>query len=125
MPVLTRRPWKVGFRSTKICFRMSGRQSLEPDRSLMSRSRSHLFSREPEDPPESPAGLLANSHWHGVLLGLAVGIVAIVPFLPVLCNGWVIFDDDENFLDNVDYRGLDWANISGPGRRSSSASISR
>ena len=33
-------------------------------------------------------------------------------FVPVLSNGWVIFDDDENFLDNVDFRGLGWAQIS-------------
>jgi protein O-mannosyl-transferase len=46
-----------------------------------------------------------------MLLGLAVGIAAVVPFLPVLSNGWVVFDDDENFLDNVEYRGLVWAQI--------------
>jgi tetratricopeptide (TPR) repeat protein len=61
---------------------------------------------------ESQGDPLASSRRLGILLGLAVGIAALVPFLPVLVNGWVVFDDDENFLDNVEFRGLGWAQIS-------------
>jgi protein O-mannosyl-transferase len=62
--------------------------------------------------PESPGDALAGSRRLGIFLGLAVGIAAAVAFLPVLSNGWVVFDDDENFLDNVDFRGLGWPQIS-------------
>jgi protein O-mannosyl-transferase len=39
-------------------------------------------------------------------LGLAVWLAVSAAFLPVLMNAWVIFDDDGNFLENVDYRGF-------------------
>ncbi len=41
-------------------------------------------------------------------LVIALAIAAVVPFLPVLNNGFLIFDDDDNFLDNAWFRGLGW-----------------
>ena len=61
---------------------------------------------------ESQGDPIAPARRLGVVLGMAVGIAALLSFVPVLSNGWVIFDDDENFLDNVDFRGLGWAQIS-------------
>jgi protein O-mannosyl-transferase len=61
---------------------------------------------------ESRGDSLASSRRLGILVGLAVGVAAAIPFVPVLSNGWVVFDDDGNFLDNVDYRGMGWAQIS-------------
>ena len=45
----------------------------------------------------------------GVVLALA--LVASVPFLPVLGNGFAGWDDTVNFLTNRDFRGLDWGNL--------------
>ena len=33
-------------------------------------------------------------------------MVAATAFLPALNNGFLAFDDDENFLDNASFRGL-------------------
>jgi Flp pilus assembly protein TadD len=38
-------------------------------------------------------------------------LFAAIPFLPVLHNGFVNWDDLNNFEDNAHYRGLGWSNI--------------
>ena len=48
-----------------------------------------------------PAGGL-----RGGWLALAVAVLAAVPFLPTLRNGFVNWDDPANFLDNYRFRGL-------------------
>jgi hypothetical protein len=78
----------------------------------MSDPKSVFSARIQRTGSESRGDPRAISRRLGILLGLAVGVAALVPFLPVLSNGWVVFDDDENFLDNVDFRGLGWAQIS-------------
>src|SRR5262249_48346668 len=40
--------------------------------------------------------------WPGVL----VALTTVAVFLPVLGNGWVVTDDESNFLENRHYRGL-------------------
>ena len=77
----------------------------------MSDSSDVFSARDGGIATESRGGPHAGSPWQVTLLGLAVGIAAALPFLPVLLNGWVIFDDDENFLENVDYRGMGWSQI--------------
>ena len=42
---------------------------------------------------------------------MAVGLVAASAFLPGLANGWVEWDDRENYLENPMYRGLGAANL--------------
>jgi len=37
--------------------------------------------------------------------------VVVLAFLPILGNGFVYFDDNENFLENLDYRGLGWSQL--------------
>jgi len=37
---------------------------------------------------------------------VALALVAATAFLPALNNGFLAFDDDENFLDNASFRGL-------------------
>ena len=37
---------------------------------------------------------------------VALAVVAATAFLPALNNGFLAFDDDENFLDNASFRGL-------------------
>jgi len=41
-----------------------------------------------------------------VLVAVAVAAITLLVFLPALWGGWVLFDDDRNFLDNTAYRGL-------------------
>lgn len=58
----------------------------------------------------APRGI---ERWLPVVLALAVALAAGAAFLPVLDNGFVgTFDDEENFLENVNYRGLGWVQIS-------------
>jgi len=45
------------------------------------------------------------------LLPVAVILAAFVVFLPALENGFVELDDDSNFLNNPNYRGLAWDNL--------------
>ncbi len=50
----------------------------------------------------------ARARWlHAALVAAAT----LVVFLPALGNGFVNWDDDENFLWNPHYRGLGWANL--------------
>ena len=46
-----------------------------------------------------------NAVW---LLGI-LGLIAALPFVPVLGNGFVYWDDDVNFFQNPYLRGLDWS----------------
>jgi len=45
------------------------------------------------------------------LFALGVVVLVIVVFLPALRNGFVSWDDEENFLENPNYRGLGLANL--------------
>jgi len=45
----------------------------------------------------------ARASW---VIPLAIAAAAFVAFLPALDNGFVSFDDDKNFLDNPNFRGL-------------------
>ncbi len=49
------------------------------------------------------AGSAARASW---VIPLAIAAAAFVAFLPALDNGFVSFDDDKNFLDNPNFRGL-------------------
>jgi protein O-mannosyl-transferase len=63
-------------------------------------------------PGRPSLGSRVGRRWLPAVLGLAVAMAAGAAFLPVLDNGFAGgFDDDENFLDNVDYRGLNWSQI--------------
>src|SRR5215831_10287775 len=42
---------------------------------------------------------------------LLLGVVVFVAFLPSLSNDFVNWDDDANFLENADYRGLSLRNL--------------
>ena len=70
--------------------------------------------------PRSPSPVLAPSALHGHnrsvkpqptdrarwALPLFVVLITVVAFLPVLDAGFVNWDDDRNFTDNLRYRGL-------------------
>ena len=50
----------------------------------------------------------ARARW---LPAALVAAATLLVFLPALGNGFVNWDDDENFLWNPHYRGLGWANL--------------
>jgi Tfp pilus assembly protein PilF len=41
-----------------------------------------------------------------LVAALAVGAITLIVFAPALGNGWLDYDDDQNFLGNPHYRGL-------------------
>jgi protein O-mannosyl-transferase len=45
------------------------------------------------------------------VLPIAVAVITAAAFLPSLQNDFVLWDDDMNFLENPDYRGLSWAHL--------------
>jgi Flp pilus assembly protein TadD len=62
----------------------------------------------PARPARVPAWL-GRAWWRALPLGLA--LVVAVAFRPVLDNGFLYFDDDENFFENLDFRGLGWPEV--------------
>lgn len=44
-------------------------------------------------------------------MGAVVAVVTLAIFLPSVRNGWVNWDDADNFLGNPHFRGLGWANL--------------
>lgn len=54
------------------------------------------------------AGVLENLSW---LAPVAIALLTLVVFFPVLQNGFVNWDDDRNLLQNPHYRGLGWAQL--------------
>lgn len=44
-------------------------------------------------------------------LGALVAVLAIVPFLPILNNGFVDWDDEKNFVLNAHFQGWGWAHF--------------
>ena len=70
----------------------------------MSKLRPNQKSRNTE-------GALANSalsHW---AVPGAIFLLTILSFSPVLQNEFVNWDDPDNFLENLNYRGLRWSNL--------------
>jgi protein O-mannosyl-transferase len=49
---------------------------------------------------------LPGLRWRSVLVVISLALIVTVAFMPALNNGFVNWDDDENFLDNPFYRGL-------------------
>jgi protein O-mannosyl-transferase len=45
------------------------------------------------------------------LVPLLVAFVTVLAFLPALGNGFVNWDDDQNVLENLEYRGLGWVQL--------------
>ena len=60
-------------------------------------------------PGEPPT--IAPSERPFLILGAVVALVTLAVFLPSVRNGWVNWDDADNFLGNPHFRGLGWSNI--------------
>src|SRR4051812_40024521 len=64
--------------------------------------------------PSNPGSVPAREGSRGVRalsprLMLVLALAAVLPFLPVLAQGFVSWDDDENFVENPDFGPLSWA----------------
>lgn len=60
-------------------------------------------------PAEQPTGAPSSrAFWLG---GAVAAGVTLAVFLPSVRNGWVNWDDADNFLGNPHFRGLGWANM--------------
>ena len=53
----------------------------------------------------------AENNWFRWVIPLLVAAVTFIVFLPALQNGFVNWDDDNNFLNNYLYRGLGWEQL--------------
>src|SRR5436309_8139654 len=54
----------------------------------------------------------ASTHrWVIRLLPVLIALVTVVPFLPTLDNQFVNWDDDDNLVENPQYRGLGWTHL--------------
>ena len=64
------------------------------------------FAQKPHD--FSRGGVFTKPFWYSLRwwIVVALAVVAATAFLPALNNGFLAFDDDENFLDNASFRGL-------------------
>ena len=62
-------------------------------------------------PAAVPAPIAPPSEDRRWLYALAVAVVVALVFLPAVRNGFVSWDDEENFLENPNYRGLGLANL--------------
>src|SRR5262249_8429937 len=63
-------------------------------------------------PPNEALAAGAQSHGRlRIVLALSLGVLAVVAFIPCLSNDFVLWDDDQNFLENPFYRGLGWQQL--------------
>lgn len=63
----------------------------------MKRSRSKPATARKQSRTSTPA----------LIPPFVVALCTFIAFIPTLSNSWVTWDDDRNFLDNLNYRGLD------------------
>jgi len=63
------------------------------------------MSKKPSAPPEADSSLLLR------LMPLLVAALTFAVFLPALRNGFVDWDDSENILTNMRFRGLGWEQL--------------
>ena len=69
---------------------------------------------EAKDQQEGSGGITGGGGWSPLSWGIsiAVGLVTMTAFLPILGNGFVDqWDDGVNFLENPHFQGLDWSRL--------------
>src|SRR5437870_9543454 len=96
-------PGRIPERGAKSCRVLRRGLSLVPRR----KDRPQLPERERREPL---AGALPQ-RWVPRLIPVLIALVTVAAFLPTLHNQFVNWDDEENFLDNPDYRGLAWTQL--------------
>src|SRR5438093_3422848 len=76
-------------------------------RKKKARGREAIADRELRE-PVAPSLSQRSASW---LVPVLIALVTVTAFLPTLHNQFVSWDDDKNFLENPDYRGLAWTNL--------------
>src|SRR5438445_581387 len=76
-------------------------------RKKKARGREAIADRELRE-PVAPSLSQRSASW---LVPVLIALVTVTAFLPTLRNQFVSWDDDKNFLENPDYRGLAWTNL--------------
>src|SRR5881296_2367970 len=85
--------------------------------SRRSKSRRLATAAAPQHPQmpqrqrREPVTRALTQRWVYRLVPVLVALVTFAAFLPALQNQFVNFDDDKNFLDNPQYRGLAWTHL--------------
>lgn len=73
----------------------------------MPRKKSPTSSGARRERPAAATG----DHWRAVVVSLAVFLAVLLTFWPALRNGFVDWDDPDNFLKNQNFRGLGAAQL--------------
>src|SRR2546427_1930643 len=90
------------------------RRLLRRGLSLVPRRKAAFKRQHPQLPPRErgepvPSALpQRRGSW---LIPVLIALVTFAAFLPTLQNQFVTWDDQRNFLDNHDYRGLGWTHL--------------
>src|SRR5712691_8327827 len=84
-------------------------------RKSKSRKRGAPVTLQHRPPPQQerrqPEGHASTRRWVFRLLPVLIALVTVVPFLPTLDNQFVNWDDDDNLVENPQYRGLGWTHF--------------
>src|SRR3989449_3447697 len=71
-----------------------------------------LQHRQPlQQERREPQAHASTHRWVFRLLPVLIAFVTFVPFLPTLDNQFVNWDDDDNLVENPQYRGLGWTHL--------------
>src|SRR5207253_1171830 len=71
-----------------------------------------LQHRQPlQQERRQPEAHASTHRWVFRLLPVLIALVTVVPFLPTLDNQFVNWDDDDNLVENPQYRGLGWTHL--------------
>src|SRR3989449_5947459 len=65
----------------------------------------------PQQERRQPEAHALTQRWVFRLLPVLIALVTVVPFLPTLDNQFVNWDDDDNLVENPQYRGLGWTHL--------------
>src|SRR5438128_1619588 len=65
----------------------------------------------PQQERREPEAHALTHRWVFWLLPVLIALVTFVPFLPTLDNQFVNWDDDDNLVENPQYRGLGWTHL--------------
>src|SRR5438876_11864440 len=67
--------------------------------------------QRPQQELRHPEAHVSTHRWVFRLLPVLIALVTVVPFLPTLDNQFVNWDDDDNLVENPQYRGLGWTHL--------------
>src|SRR5881296_4156306 len=68
----------------------------------------HQHPQRHQQERREPQAHASTRRWVFWLLPVLIALVTVVPFLPTLDNQFVNWDDDDNLVENPQYRGLGW-----------------